>query len=89
MIAKNLATTLQNKRKYEYEFIHEKDPNKKKMIPLTLGKSQLEYERGNCGIFLYWHGRLIEVSPSSDANHSFLCPFNADALSGEKSFLKS
>ncbi|PON44822.1 Zinc finger, CW-type [Parasponia andersonii] len=32
-----------------------------KRIPLALGRSQLEWERANCGIFLYWHGRLIEA----------------------------
>jgi hypothetical protein len=32
-----------------------------KTIKLTLGMSNVEYERMNCGIFLYWHGRLIEV----------------------------
>ncbi|WVZ79374.1 hypothetical protein U9M48_026956 [Paspalum notatum var. saurae] len=31
-----------------------------KIILLTLGMSKVEYERMNCGIFLYWHGRLIE-----------------------------
>lgn len=33
-----------------------------KRVQLTLGRSQLEWEQANCGIFLYWHGRLIEVS---------------------------
>ncbi|KAG6550178.1 hypothetical protein Mapa_008136 [Marchantia paleacea] len=32
-----------------------------KLIELTLGRSSVEYNRGNCGIFLYWHGRLIEA----------------------------
>lgn len=32
-----------------------------KTVELTLGRSQEERERGNCGIFLYWHGRLIEA----------------------------
>lgn len=32
-----------------------------KPIQLTLGRNQLEWERVNCGIFLYWHGRLIEA----------------------------
>lgn len=32
-----------------------------KTIQLTLGRSQIEWERMNGGIFLYWHGRLIEV----------------------------
>ncbi|XP_050229380.2 uncharacterized protein LOC126678530, partial [Mercurialis annua] len=32
-----------------------------KPVHLTLGRSQLEYEQANCGIFLYWHGRLIEA----------------------------
>ncbi|KAL3634059.1 hypothetical protein CASFOL_021113 [Castilleja foliolosa] len=31
-----------------------------KQLKLTLGRSQLEWEQANCGIFLYWHGRLIE-----------------------------
>ncbi|CAH9098380.1 unnamed protein product [Cuscuta epithymum] len=30
-------------------------------VQLTLGRSQIEWENGNCGIFLYWHGRLIEA----------------------------
>ncbi|KAL6603819.1 hypothetical protein ACP70R_044180 [Stipagrostis hirtigluma subsp. patula] len=29
-------------------------------IQLTLGRSKVEWDRMNCGIFLYWHGRLIE-----------------------------
>ncbi|KAG6406843.1 hypothetical protein SASPL_134454 [Salvia splendens] len=33
-----------------------------KPVQLTLGCSQLEWEQANSGIFLYWHGRLIEVS---------------------------
>lgn len=32
-----------------------------KTVELTFGRSQEERERGNCGIFLYWHGRLIEA----------------------------
>lgn len=32
-----------------------------KRVHLTLGRSQLEFEQANCGIFLYWHGRLIEA----------------------------
>ncbi|KAL5706400.1 hypothetical protein ACHQM5_024573 [Ranunculus cassubicifolius] len=32
-----------------------------KSVQLTLGRSQLEWEQMNCGIFLYWHGRLIEA----------------------------
>ncbi|KAI5066878.1 hypothetical protein GOP47_0017406 [Adiantum capillus-veneris] len=32
-----------------------------KKVKLTLGFSQEERARGNCGIFLYWHGRLIEA----------------------------
>ncbi|KAF3773627.1 hypothetical protein EJ110_NYTH54964 [Nymphaea thermarum] len=32
-----------------------------KPVRLTLGRSQTEWKRRNCGIFLYWHGRLIEV----------------------------
>ncbi|XP_065856886.1 uncharacterized protein [Euphorbia lathyris] len=30
-------------------------------VHLTLGRCQLEWEQGNCGMFLYWHGRLIEA----------------------------
>ncbi|GAB4848365.1 hypothetical protein Ancab_003059 [Ancistrocladus abbreviatus] len=30
-------------------------------VQLTLGRCQLECEQGNGGIFLYWHGRLIEA----------------------------
>ncbi|XP_024389114.1 uncharacterized protein [Physcomitrium patens] len=58
---RNLAKTLQNVERFQYHFVHEKDPIKNKLIPLTLGKLQIEYDRGNCGIFLYWHGRLIEA----------------------------
>ncbi|MCD7463595.1 hypothetical protein HAX54_050906 [Datura stramonium] len=32
-----------------------------KFVQLTLGCSQLEWEEANCGMFLYWHGRLIEA----------------------------
>ncbi|XP_022848836.1 MORC family CW-type zinc finger protein 3-like [Olea europaea var. sylvestris] len=32
-----------------------------KPVQLTLGRSQLEWEQANCGMFLYWHGRLIEA----------------------------
>ncbi|KAM7523934.1 hypothetical protein LguiA_013836 [Lonicera macranthoides] len=32
-----------------------------KPVQLTLGRCQLEWEQANCGIFLYWHGRLIEA----------------------------
>uniref|UniRef100_A0A3Q7F847 CW-type domain-containing protein n=2 Tax=Solanum lycopersicum TaxID=4081 RepID=A0A3Q7F847_SOLLC len=32
-----------------------------KPVQLTLGCNQLEWEEANCGIFLYWHGRLIEA----------------------------
>ncbi|XP_058070305.1 uncharacterized protein LOC131219258 isoform X2 [Magnolia sinica] len=32
-----------------------------KAVRLILGYSQIEWERVNCGIFLYWHGRLIEA----------------------------
>ncbi|XP_042493760.1 MORC family CW-type zinc finger protein 3-like isoform X2 [Macadamia integrifolia] len=32
-----------------------------KPVKLTLGRSQLEWEQMNCGMFLYWHGRLIEA----------------------------
>ncbi|XP_002986649.2 MORC family CW-type zinc finger protein 3 [Selaginella moellendorffii] len=31
-----------------------------KPVQLTLGVMELERKRGNCGIFLYWHGRLVE-----------------------------
>ncbi|MCL7045698.1 hypothetical protein MKW94_021723, partial [Papaver nudicaule] len=34
---------------------------KGKPVQLTLGRNQLEWDRMNCGIFLYWHGRLIEA----------------------------
>jgi hypothetical protein len=30
-------------------------------VELTLGFSQLEWDQASCGVFLYWHGRLIEV----------------------------
>ncbi|KAF5206034.1 Morc family cw-type zinc finger protein [Thalictrum thalictroides] len=33
----------------------------KKSVQLTLGRSQLEWNNMNSGIFLYWHGRLIEA----------------------------
>jgi hypothetical protein len=33
-----------------------------KQVELTIGRIQAERDRGNCGIFLYWHGRLIEVA---------------------------
>ncbi|VAI78562.1 unnamed protein product [Triticum turgidum subsp. durum] len=29
-------------------------------IELTIGMSKVEWERTNCGVFLYWRGRLIE-----------------------------
>ncbi|KAG8642270.1 hypothetical protein MANES_12G073200v8 [Manihot esculenta] len=32
-----------------------------KHVQVTLGRSQLEWEQANCGMFLYWHGRLIEA----------------------------
>ncbi|CAA0840731.1 Unknown protein [Striga hermonthica] len=32
-----------------------------KLLKLTIGRSQLEWEQANCGIFLYWHGRLVEA----------------------------
>lgn len=41
-------------------------------IQLTLGRSNVEWDRMNCGIFLYWHGRLIEVKSaflSSSVQH--------------------
>lgn len=62
MISRNLAKTFHDREVIEYPFLHEKDPRKNKQIPLTLGKREVEYNRGNCGIFLYWHGRLIEVN---------------------------
>ncbi|KAI3945582.1 hypothetical protein MKW92_013507 [Papaver armeniacum] len=33
-----------------------------KPVQLILGHCKQEWERMNSGIFLYWHGRLIEVS---------------------------
>ncbi|PNY06830.1 MORC family CW-type zinc finger protein 3 [Trifolium pratense] len=30
-------------------------------VELTLGFSQIEWEQASCGVFLYWHGRLIEA----------------------------
>lgn len=71
VVSRNLAKNIQNMQKFEYPFVHEKDPKKNKMIPLTLGKRQAEYNRGNCGIFLYWHGRLIEVTLSLSVNNPF------------------
>ncbi|XAR73660.1 hypothetical protein NMG60_11007701 [Bertholletia excelsa] len=32
-----------------------------KPVELILGRCQIEWEQANCGIFLYWHGRLIEA----------------------------
>ncbi|XP_021714078.1 MORC family CW-type zinc finger protein 3-like isoform X2 [Chenopodium quinoa] len=32
-----------------------------KQVRLTLGRCQIEWDEANCGIFLYWHGRLIEA----------------------------
>ncbi|KAJ3692644.1 hypothetical protein LUZ60_011739 [Juncus effusus] len=32
-----------------------------KPLLLTIGRSKIEWERMNSGIFLYWHGRLIEA----------------------------
>ncbi|KAJ3690595.1 hypothetical protein LUZ61_019759 [Rhynchospora tenuis] len=32
-----------------------------KPLHLTIGRSNTEWERGNCGIFLYWQDRLIEA----------------------------
>lgn len=61
VISRNLAKTFHDREVIEYPFLHEKDPRKNKQIPLTLGKREVEYNRGNCGIFLYWHGRLIEA----------------------------
>ncbi|XP_019172421.1 PREDICTED: MORC family CW-type zinc finger protein 3-like [Ipomoea nil] len=39
----------------------EKDTILEKPVRLILGRNQIEWERANCGIFLYWHGRLIEA----------------------------
>ncbi|KAG9137004.1 hypothetical protein Leryth_013841 [Lithospermum erythrorhizon] len=33
----------------------------KKPVQLAIGICQLELERANCGMFLFWHGRLIEA----------------------------
>ncbi|KAJ0482231.1 hypothetical protein HanRHA438_Chr13g0609561 [Helianthus annuus] len=41
-----------NKTSIENGFVSEKP------VQLILGHSQLDLEQGNCGIFLYWHGRL-------------------------------
>ncbi|AES95376.2 CW-type zinc finger protein [Medicago truncatula] len=30
-------------------------------VELILGFSQLEWDQASCGVFLYWHGRLIEA----------------------------
>lgn len=48
-----------------------------KCVNLTLGCSQLELEQANCGMFLYWHGHLIEVSFCFRCYfiHPFLFPF--------------
>ncbi|XP_056696749.1 uncharacterized protein [Spinacia oleracea] len=32
-----------------------------KQVQLTLGRCQIEWDEANSGIFLYWHGRLIEA----------------------------
>ncbi|KAK9713398.1 hypothetical protein RND81_06G024900 [Saponaria officinalis] len=32
-----------------------------KPVRLTLGRSQVDLDEGNSGMFLYWHGRLIEA----------------------------
>ncbi|XP_057251571.1 uncharacterized protein LOC104895755 isoform X2 [Beta vulgaris subsp. vulgaris] len=32
-----------------------------KQVQLTLGRCQVEWDEANSGIFLYWHGRLIEA----------------------------
>jgi hypothetical protein len=42
-------------------------------INLTLGRSDVEWGRVNCGVFLYWHGRLIEVGLVVVLNHTNLC----------------
>ncbi|KAF9605719.1 hypothetical protein IFM89_018062 [Coptis chinensis] len=36
-----------------------------KPVQLILGRSQVEWERMNSGIFLYWHGRLIEAKATT------------------------
>jgi len=58
---RSLTNKMENLKRFEYPFVDEKDSKKRKNIQLTLGKRQVEYNRGNCGIFLYWHGRLIEA----------------------------
>ncbi|KAI3668910.1 hypothetical protein L6452_40127 [Arctium lappa] len=42
-----------------------------KPVQLILGHSQLDLEQGNCGFFLYWHGRLIEVALAETDNCQF------------------
>lgn len=51
-----------------------------KPVQLTLGRCQLEWEQANCGIFLYWHGRLIEVSFSFTCNCTLLIFYCSWAL---------
>ncbi|GMN40787.1 hypothetical protein TIFTF001_010019 [Ficus carica] len=47
--------------KFLHKTVVEKGNIMGKHVRLTLGRCQLEWERSNCGIFLYWHGRLIEA----------------------------
>jgi hypothetical protein len=57
-----LAESLHKTQRFQFPFFSESGPRKaEKMIELTLGFRQEEYNLGNCGVFLYWHGRLIEV----------------------------
>jgi hypothetical protein len=57
-----LAESLHKTQRFQFPFVSESGPQKaEKMIELTLGFRQEEYNLGNCGVFLYWHGRLIEV----------------------------
>ena len=60
---------MENLKRFEYPFVDEKYPKKRENIQLTMGIRQVEYNRGNCGIILYWHGRPIEVLTS----FLFLC----------------
>ncbi|OVA16345.1 zinc finger protein [Macleaya cordata] len=41
-----------------------------KPVRLTLGRFQQEWERMNCGIFLYWQGRLIDRDGNHDLVHN-------------------
>ncbi|CAM6012481.1 unnamed protein product [Sphagnum balticum] len=57
-----LAESLHKTQRFQFPFVSESGPRKaEKMIELTLGFRQEEYNLGNCGVFLYWHGRLIEA----------------------------